>query len=45
MKLFPKPWGQQPLSFKLEVRHAPNISFQGTKTRALRGFGPLNSDR
>jgi hypothetical protein len=29
----------------LRASYGPNISFQGTKTRALRGFCPLNSSR
>ncbi len=33
------------LSFELRMSHHPNQSFQGTKTRALRGFCPLNSNR
>ena len=31
--------------FKFEVRQSPNTSFQRTQVRALRGLGPLNSDR
>ena len=29
----------------MEERNAPNTSFQRTQVRALRGLGPLNSDR
>jgi hypothetical protein len=33
-------------SFKLEVRHSRLTGlFQGTETRALRGFRPLNNNR
>ena len=28
-----------------EHRNRPNISFQRTQVHALRGLGPLNSDR
>jgi len=29
----------------MEEKHVPNTSFQRTQVRALRGFGPPNSDR
>lgn len=36
---------EKSLSFKFEVRHAPNNSFQRTRVRGGRGPGPLNSKR
>ena len=36
---------EQSLSPRTAGKLRPNQSFQGTKTRALRGFCPVNSDR
>ena len=36
---------ETPLWFEFGTRPGPNIAFHGTPTRALRGSGPVNSNR